>query len=377
MLVQRLIAQPRTANAATTNVDAIVELLASAGAARFSAAVAYVTDGGVDALLDKVSAPSAGAGWHQLEKRFLVGIDWCRSDPTALNRLASLASAEVRVHDGERVAVRSGCVPYLPWHPKWFAVQGSTIHGTLCGSGNLSRNGMLRGHEAGVLQIVRSPRTAAERAIQASLEDGENWFGQHWTSATPLQRILVPYEREFARRPHDSPGRNDDGSDESGRVGTSRALKPEQLAQLAGARYFWIEAGTLSRNRGAGRPGNQLMMSALMRVFFGAEARAVPKNTHVAYPVIEDSTDPSNAIRTTLRFSHNSMDVLGLPVPISPWPAQYDDRTLLFTKVARGTALHYSLTVRDAGGARQWRRTSSTQATEYRMSSGRRWGVFG
>lgn len=375
MLIQTTVGQPGTAGAPARNVDALVQLML-AKTTHFDAAIAYVTDGGVDALLDAVMSKSAEQQWLALRKRFLVSCDWFRSDPTALERLASLPAA-VRVFDGRRVVPRPGCVPYVPWHPKWFAARGATSRGILCGSGNLSRNGLLSGHEAGVLQIVNRPTSKAERDVEHSIRDGETWFERHWRRATPLPEVLDSYRRAFKARPAPPAGRNDDDSDASGRVGRRHGLTVDQLAALAAASNFWIEGGTLSRNRGPNRPGNQLMMSALMRVFFGAPATEVDENTAVARPTIEHPRIAGLIAEAPIRFSDNSMDVISLPVPETPWPSTYDDKTLLFTKVSRGSALHYSLTVRAASGAKPWRDASSARRTSYAMRSGRQWGVFG
>lgn len=119
------------------------------------------------------------------------------------------------------------------------------------------------------------------------------------------------------------------------------------------------------------------MMSAMMRVFFGAPATEVDENTAVARPTIEHPSVVGLIAEAPIRFSDNSMDVISLPVPETPWPPTYDDKTLLFTKVSRGSALHYSLTVRSTASAKTWRDASSARGTSYAMRSGRRWGVFG
>lgn len=376
MLEQRMIGQPGRPGSPASNIDAIVDLVGT-GATTFDAAVAYVTDSGVDALLSHISTSGADAAWARLTKRFLVSIDWYRSDPTALQRLAALA-AEVRVHDGERVVSRPGCVPFLPWHPKWFSVHGPSVRGHLVGSGNLSRNGLVSGHEAGTLQIVRKPSSKAERVVDTAIRAGEAWFENSWTGATPLPTIIDEYSRGFAALPKTVVARNDDVADVSGRIGTRGGLRPEQLAALTSATNFWVEGtGGINPNRGRARPGNQLNMSALTRVFFGVPADEVPRNSALVTVTIEHARDQTTSTAAPIRFADNSMDVITLPVPVSPWPASYDDQVLLFTKVTRGNALHYVLTVRSDAGARTWRNASKKQGTIFSMRSGRRWGVFG
>src|SRR5438270_8473441 len=63
-------------------------------------AVAYATIPGVKRLLPVVG---------DLKARWLVGIDWCRSDPTALDRLAAVAGSSVRVPNGAVVIERQDC----------------------------------------------------------------------------------------------------------------------------------------------------------------------------------------------------------------------------------------------------------------------------
>ena len=376
MIEQRMIGQPGTSGAPVRNVDAIVDLV-RAGALEFDAAVAYVTDSGVDALLSTIASSGVASEWAGVTKRFLVSIDWYRSDPTALERLAAMPS-EVRVHDGSRVVDRPGCVPFVPWHPKWFSMRGSSARGHLIGSGNLSRNGLVSGHEAGTLQIVRKPSNKTENAVDSAIRDGEAWFDTAWTAATPLSSILGRYRRGFAALPKTELARNDDVADVSGRVGARRGLTAEQLAALTSATNFWIEGkGGISLNRGPSRPGNQLNMSALMRVFFGGSAEHVARNSLIVTVTIEHPQDQTTSTSAPIRFSHNSMDVISLPVPASPWSTSYNDRVLLFTKAARGDALHFVLTARSDAGARAWRNSSKKQGTSFAMSSGRRWGVFG
>lgn len=120
------------------------------------------------------------------------------------------------------------------------------------------------------------------------------------------------------------------------------------------------------------------MMSAMMRVFFGGAPVSVAQNTAVGRAIIEHPDVPALQVDAPIRFSDNSMDVITLPVPEGAWPPGYDNMTLMFEKVARGTSLHYVLRVRTTSGARAWRRSSATQGTTYAMQGGRgrRWGVY-
>lgn len=71
---------------------------------RFDAAVAYATIGGVAALRSVFE--SRVQQWPKMKKRCLVGIDWCRSDPIALDALAELPKSSVKIPNGIVVTQR-------------------------------------------------------------------------------------------------------------------------------------------------------------------------------------------------------------------------------------------------------------------------------
>ncbi len=88
---------------------------------KFYAAVAYATWGGV-LLLDRLFRDGLGLRWNDLHKQWLVGIDWCRTDPSALTRLAALTNSTVKVPSGEFLVCRKGCRAVTPYHPKLFVL---------------------------------------------------------------------------------------------------------------------------------------------------------------------------------------------------------------------------------------------------------------
>ena len=81
------------------------------------AAVAYATVGGV-AVLTNLFSDLLGDSWPRMKKRWLIGIDWCRSDPPALRMLAELKRSDVRVPDGANLVGRPACAPTVTFHPK-------------------------------------------------------------------------------------------------------------------------------------------------------------------------------------------------------------------------------------------------------------------
>src|SRR4051794_39258093 len=91
-------------------------------------AVAYATSTGVDALERCFGETTVrAAAWQRLEKRWLVGSDWFRTEPEALDRLSSLPNSQVHIFDGDAVVARPGSCPRIPCHPKTFIFAGPSV----------------------------------------------------------------------------------------------------------------------------------------------------------------------------------------------------------------------------------------------------------
>jgi hypothetical protein len=206
------------------------------------------------------------------------------------------------------------------------------------------------------------------------------WFDRMWTSATALTDIRAGYARQceqLIRVQPPNPTDDDTADTESTHSALGRrrrGLSPEQLRKLRACKHLWIEAGNLHMNRGPGRAGNQLMLSAMSRVFFGFPARDVDRDTRIGEIAIEYQRVRRNDC--SLRFSNNSMDVLTLPVPGAGGPPRYDQETLLFKKIVDNQGLWFALSLGNAVQIRTWRQRSNSVSACYQMSSGRQWGVF-
>ena len=341
-------------------VDGVATAYTRIRPTQMMAAVAYATHSGVAELLERLDGT---ASWKSVRKRWLIGIDFCRSDPFALAELNTLPKSDVRIHDGTFVASRSGCCPRASFHPKLYTFQRNTDRAVVVGSGNLSRTGLCLGVEAGA--VVADPSTSAFRQVGA-------WFDAHWQKATPLGEIAADYEARYRaayNRKHPTPT-DDDAAPSS--VGTGRQLTPIQLRKLNVCKNLWVEAGNLHLNRGRGRPGNQLMLKRNSRVFFGFPARDLSRDTSLGDVAI----DYGGTVRSdcSLRFSNNAMDVLTLPLPGSHGPARYDQETLCFEQIG---LRRFRLTVGRRREVASWKQRSKAVDGHFRMSSGgREWGVF-
>ena len=316
--------QPSSGTIATK----IAQLAGSSEYTQLDVAVAYATIGGVLALVRAMPPEFDG-----LKKRWLIGVDWCRSEPDAMNLLAGLNKSEVRIHDGAAIVARKGCYPTLPYHPKGFMFSGDSSRALAFGSANLSRNGLTQGNEADLIVLAsQPPKWSTEAWAEAAAATA--WFEQLWNKGSALATVDAPYRKQFANASNlRQPPRTDDDTAESTRVGRPHSFSANDLVQLRACRYFWVEAGKLHKNRGPMLPGNQLMLRALSRVYFGFPARDVPRDTFMGYVnlVFAGSSHPDRS----LRFSNNSMDVLALPVPGTGSQAGYDGETLHFERMAQ------------------------------------------
>lgn len=370
-LNQGMIAQPRGGAEYRSLLD---HAFRSDRIRRFDSAVAYATFGGVECLVDQLHN-AGGEDWLSARKRWLVGIDWIRSEPRAIDVLERLKFSTVRVHDGATVVLRSGCTPRLPYHPKTFIVTGAKRLTAVLGSGNLSRNGMLHGHEVGIaLAASRKAKGSEARTLEQILYL-QSWFSSLWSIATPWSRIRKSYLSQYkARSNFKSLTPTDDDSADSTTLalnGRLRGFSPAELKQLRAASNFWIEAGVLSKNRGKSLPGNQLMMKRFTRVFFGIPARDVPTDTNVGTIAVRYGSHLRNDC--TIRYSNNSMDVLTLPVPGSGGPPTYDNRILHFERRDDGT---FTLRVLPKSSRSLFRKRSMRLDAAFKMSSGRQFGVY-
>ena len=338
-----------------------------------SIAVAYATLGGIFSVRDAINMDDDST-WNRLNKRWVVGIDWCRSEPSALSYIAKQYNSQSRVFDGQSLVERQGCVPSTPFHPKVFILHTDDTTAVICGSANLSLSGQTKGHEVGSLFLFMNPGSKKGNVPPSPISEISAWFEHVWDLSAPVNVVLQPYMNRFELREHlQSPIPTVD--DVNPLAGSKRrALSERQLRQLRACRRLWVQAGNLHSNRGLGLPGNQLMLSAFTRVFFGIPAIAVPRDTRLGYVRIEFQGDERSDC--ALRYSNNAMDVLGLPIPGTEGPLKYDRETLLFEQEIDQQGVKYILRVGSAADRNSWLRKSRRISGDYKMTSGRQWGVF-
>lgn len=323
------------------------------------AAVAYATTSGVRQLTQSLQSA-------EIARRWLIGIDWCRSEPAALEALDTNTSSEVRIFGGSEVVANSGCEPLIPFHPKTFLFSGAGCALLVSGSGNLSASGLRGGTEFDTIVEVSGPATHVELDTWKQLDRLKSWFDDHWTEADPWRTVADQYKPLFATRPQVPP------TLDFGRPAGTRGFSAEELSQIAAATTMWIEAGTLTPAT-SDSPRHQLMMRPLTRVFFGFGSEQVPRKTSLG--VVTLHFRGRTFTNLSIEHAHNSMDRLNLPAREGPSAARYDGKTLIFTKVADHDDVAFELATADKRATDRLRLASSRKQLIFTMpGKGREFG---
>ena len=318
-------------------------------------AVAYARQSGTDILMK-----STPINELQCKKRFLVGIDWFRSDYRAIDALAELPKSQVKIFDGKFLVSSVGCRPRESFHAKsyFFCSANPSL---IVGSSNLSRNG-----------LCTSVELCIETYDKKVIADYSFWYHEKWNQATAWKLVRTKYIQLYEESDHRELVFAEDEDDESS-ILSVRWITVERLRQMRTARNLWIDVGR-THNRGKNKPGEQLQFAQMTRVFFGCAAVRVSGNADLGWYTF---TMPGAAPATRpLRYNGNAMDVLSLPVPDADgWPASYENRSLLFTKQKDG---RFQITMAEGQARASWRRQCKRDGFLIAMggASKREWGVF-
>jgi HKD family nuclease len=351
-----------------TTLDAIDNVLQTPAIKAIDVAAAYITIGGAHDLISVINR-SLGVRCADIRKRWITSFDYCRSQPVALEALQALAPSSVRIYDATFCLEHRG-VPRIPFHPKAFLFRGDNLDWALAGSGNISRSGLSRGFEAGLAVGINRSKKGENLTAIASIDALTQWFDDAWKNAEPLSDALLGSYRALYNSvdnlSNPIPTEDDVVTSDSSRD----ALSSADLRKLRTCEHFWVEAGKITKNRGPGLPGNQLMMKRLSRVYFGFPSRGIPENSLIG--TVEISYG-GVAKSYSLTYSDNKMDKLILPMPGSDGPASYDNANILFRATGSG---RFDLTLGNSTAKSIWLRKSKAIGGDFKMKSGRQWGVF-
>jgi hypothetical protein len=317
----------------THEISTVVSDLASAGTyASIFCAMAYASRRGAAELSDALSPAES---WEGSDKRWLVSIDFGRTEPAALEYLSGLPKSEVRVPNGIEVVDRPGFVPHVTFHPKCLVLIGDDglPSALMVGSANMTRSGLIAGTEMAIAHQWIGPLTDMERQL---LDEGRATVDsllELWEQADPLDEVLEDYQGRWRASPVASRSQEDDteGTQDEELELEGVLLHGVDAALVASARALWTSPGGVSRNLGPGVPGNQLDLPRGTRVFFGFPSAEVPKNTTLGYVLMR--IPGHQEVERSIRFGNNMMEKVNLPVPGSDGPATgYHEAYLLFTR---------------------------------------------
>lgn len=359
-------------------INAISTAAASAPYDRLRGAYAYATAAGALLLTSRLS--SAMVEWTRADKRWLISLDWGHSEPEALELLASLPYSEVRIPNATQV-LASNLVPRLCFHPKTLLLDQAARRDRppavlALGSANMTASGLRFGYEhVAVATWGRGATSSSARLELAAMQAEALRLETVWRRSRKVDRKLIADYKGLRDRVRARPRRAQESPEDS----SAKVLQLEQtihlgfarVAELRAARNLWVEVRRVNENRGPGIPGNQIEFTAGARAFFGLDATKVPLNSPLGTVRIEYT---GIAYERNMRFGHNSMDKLDLPIPGTEGPVTYENTVLRFVRRPDGA---FGLTVGSPNDITRWRAASDAAGTSYRLVGGRAWGVLG
>ena len=144
---------PQNRSSVLKSIQRIVPL---ATFTRFTGLFAYATKGGVDLLLNVLKHDIKR--WDSISKRWVVSIDFARTEPFALERLISLKNSEVRVPYFAEVLKRK-FNPVTCFHAKTIMLDTPEHKrgplALIVSSANLTVSGLTLGHENALSMMWR------------------------------------------------------------------------------------------------------------------------------------------------------------------------------------------------------------------------------
>lgn len=269
---------------------------------------AYATHSGAAAFELKVGPEF----WNNVASRWLFGIDYGRTQPTALRRVIELSNTEVRVFDGAWLVEKDGFLPRRDFHAKASFCSNESLqrHGLVVGSGNFSANGLTKSIEAGA-SLQATNESEYTKTIHKSFLRSE----ELWNQATPATEVLSLYEEKWSRSTFRAPV----------------SPEPEQSLPDFSSNQFWIEAGYVTKNRGPERPGNQIDFPRGMCRYFGfSSSENIARNTVIGSVTFDPPS--GGLVDRNLRLGNNLMEKISLPIPETHGFDLYDGKVLVFER---------------------------------------------
>lgn len=296
---------------ARTTISEIRRVHDLVGATEIFCLFAYATQSGLAAF----DLEFGGDFWSNTPSRWLFGIDYGRTQPQAIRHICEKPNTQVRIHDGAWLLEQEGLLPRRDFHPKtsFLLGPGERKLGVVSGSGNFSSNGLKQSVEAGV-SIFDDGNDENESIVASGLISAN----EYWENATPADIILDDYQNMW--------------NNSFSRLDAIQGCDQE----IPGAmNIFWIETGYVTKNRGPGRPGNQIDLPKGMSRYFGLNSpEDQPLNSIIGE--ITFMTPVGDPVVRNIRLGNNSMEKITLPIPESHGFDLYDGKVLVFRRSEGG-----------------------------------------
>lgn len=332
-------------------------------------AVAYATTAGCQMVIEDFK--SKVANWRRIQKQWLISFDFGITEPTALASLASLPNSVVKISNAQKVLL-SKLRPSRRFHHKLYLFTGdkqNSSFGLFSGSANLTPSGLMKNSEQGVSQVWIPPFSPRDTRLLRNAYIQKTILQNEFNQAVPLtQQLLDSYVQARARTK--TVYYDDDPSMVQNITNPQLGLTISKAAAILTSNFFWVEVGTVVKNLGELREGNQIDLQKGSRLFFGFGSNTVPKNTQLGVVQIKYGGIITDC---HMRFGNNQMDKLTLPIPGAGGPRTYENKTLLFTREPNNV---FELTIGTATDIAGWKRNSTVNGSLYTMKKGREFGVF-
>jgi hypothetical protein len=347
-------------------IDALRELASLDEWQSLLVVAAYATRAGIE--LFSAEMAQVWSGWATARKRYVFSFDFGLTEPGAVVAAQRQPNGFCRIHQA-RITLDRQLDPETTFHPKAFVFStgvdveyGSAFAG-LIGSANLTRGALTSNVEAGV-SFFLPESSATTREAQTQLLSLQRLY----EGADDVDGDLIERYRKLRPKALHRPHRQAESRPPSG----DQTVSDEQNTALASAMFFWTAAGNIAKNRGHGRPGNQIDLTPGARsFFFGVSAPVRPElNTEIgSVTMLYESQD----FVCNLRFNKNGMDKLNLPIPGESAPTTYDNMFLLWERLPDEK---FGLSVESDGSV--WLAASTREGTvfSYGHRSARVWGYF-
>lgn len=333
-----------------------------------TAAVAYATENGCKRLVDILN--ESNPNWENVEKKWLVSIDYGTTESEALRYLNSLPNSRVYIYNAHQV-IANRLFPKMAFHPKIyvFSSRFEDNISIVSGSANLTGGGLFTNNEQASFFSVSQPIKERDQKFLSSCKiykwQVESYFG---SSVLCTEELIELYEEALLANKRNS------AVDSVQLVQLIESDRPSieisEIASLSASKNLWLETGYITPNRGPGKYGNQIDLQRGIKVFFGFFDQELEPNTNIGEITITLDGIPYSR---TLRLGNNQMEKLSLPIIDPPDYSGYENKTLLFV---RDGPRSFTMHIASPENSEEWKRRSRLFGEIYELRSGRQYGIF-